>query len=112
MVKSNEEVKIYFVTIPAHKFLHIKNYESSGYRGFWQKQAEIPGQDCDTVCGLFDSIKGKLDGKDDVIGKFSGQIMAHINEEGGKCPECYGVRLPADYSGEVPSQMFLYHLAI
>lgn len=28
MIKSTDEIKIYFVTIPAHKFLHIKNYES------------------------------------------------------------------------------------
>ena len=28
MMNSGEDVKIYFVTIPAHKFLHIKNYES------------------------------------------------------------------------------------
>ena len=107
MVKSTEEIKIYFVTIPAHKFLHIKNYESNGYWDFWQKQDKIPGQDCDTICGLLDSIKGKLDGKDDVIGKFSGQIMAHIFEEGGKQAECYGIRLSADYSGEIPSQMLM-----
>ena len=31
MVKSTEDIKIYFVTIPAHKFLHIKNNESNGY---------------------------------------------------------------------------------
>jgi hypothetical protein len=60
--------------------LHIKNYESNGYWDFWEKQDKIPGQDCDTICGLLDSIKGKLDGKDDVIGKYSGQIIAHIYE--------------------------------
>ncbi len=57
MMKSENDVKIYFVTIPAHKFLHIKNYESNGYWDFWQKQSLIPGQDCDTICGLLDSIK-------------------------------------------------------
>ena len=87
--------------------MHIKNYESDGYWDFWQKQDKIPGQDCDTICGLLDSIKGKLDGKDDAIGKFSGQIMAHIYEEGGKRAECYGVRLPANYNGEVPEQMLI-----
>ncbi|MDR2923604.1 MAG: AraC family transcriptional regulator, partial [Treponema sp.] len=66
MVKSTEDVKVYFITMPAHKFLHIKNYESNGYWDFWEKQDKIPGQDCDTICGLLDSIKGKLDGKDDV----------------------------------------------
>ncbi len=58
MIKSTDGVKIYFVTIPAHKFLHIKNYESNGYWDFWQKQNLIPGQDYETVCGLLDSIKG------------------------------------------------------
>jgi len=107
MVKSTEEIKIYFVTIPAHKFLHIRNYESNGYFDFWEKQDGIPGQDCDTICGLLDSIKGKLDGRDDAIGKFSGQIMAHVFEPDGKRAECYGARLPVDYSGEVPAQMRL-----
>lgn len=26
MIKSSEEIKIFYVSIPAHKFLHIKNY--------------------------------------------------------------------------------------
>ena len=43
-------VKTYFVHIPAHKFLHIRNYESIGYQDFWQRQSAIPGQDCETVC--------------------------------------------------------------
>ena len=48
MIKSEDDVKIYFVTIPAHKFLHIENRESNGYWDFWQKQALIPGQDSAT----------------------------------------------------------------
>lgn len=115
MEESAEDVKIYFVTIPAHKFLHIKNYESIGYWDFWEKQSLIPGQDCETICGLLDSIKGKLDdfgGNEANSG--SGQIMAYMNEPGGRLcnwgiplAECYGVRLPIDYSGEVPPQMLL-----
>lgn len=115
MMKSTEDIKIYFVTIPAHKFLHIKNYESNGYWDFWQKQSLIPGQDCDTICGLLDSIKGKLDdngGSDANSG--SGQVMAYINDPAGRLcdwgfprAECYGVRLPVDYDGEVPPQMLL-----
>ncbi len=112
---SNGDVKTYFVKIPAHKFLHIRNYESIGYWDFWQKQSRIPGQDCETVCGLLDSIKGKLD---DVGGSGqnagSGQLMAWINEPVGRIcgwgiplAEAYGVRLPADYSGAVPEQMML-----
>ena len=115
MMKSENDVKIYFVTIPAHKFLHIKNYESNGYWDFWQKQSIIPGQDCETICGLLDSIKGKLDdegGTESNSG--SGQIMAYMNDPDGRLcdwgiprTECYGVRLPSDYKGEVPPQMLL-----
>lgn len=115
MQTSEKEIKTYFVTIPAHKFLHIKNLESIGYWDFWQKQSQIPGQDCETVCGLLDSIKGKLDdngGSESNSG--SGQIMAYINDPAGRIcswgiplAECYGVRLPVDYTGDVPPQMLL-----
>lgn len=115
MMKSTDDIKIYFVTIPAHKFLHIKNYESNGYWDFWQKQNLIPGQDYETIYGLLDSIKGKLDdegGSEPNSG--SGQIMAYINDpEGRLCDwgiprtECHGVRLPYDYKGEIPPQMLL-----
>lgn len=108
-------VKAYFVTIPAHRFLHIRNYESVGYWDFWQKQSQIPGQDCATICGLLDSIPGKLDdlgGEEANSG--SGQLMAFINEPAGRIcswgiplAEAYGVRLPAEYSGAVPAQMQL-----
>lgn len=113
MANTEKDVKVYFVTIPAHKYLHIRNYESNGYWDFWQKQSQIPGQDCATICGLLDSIKGKLDdmgGTDANSG--SGQIMAFINEPAGRVcgwgipmAESYGVRLPADYCGEIPQQM-------
>ena len=115
MASSTDHIKTYFITIPAHKFLHIENRESNGYWDFWKKQSRIPGQDCATVCGLLDSIKGKLD---DVGGSdsncMSGQLMAYINDPIGRLcdwgflrTECYGVRLPADYRGEVPPQMLL-----
>lgn len=115
MTDTDKDIKTYFITIPAHKFLHIRNYESIGYWDFWQKQNQIPGQDCETICGLLDSIKGKLD---DVGGDChdsgSGQVMAFVNEPSGRIcswgiplAECYGVRLPADYDGEVPPQMIL-----
>ncbi len=119
MANSEETVKIYFVTIPAHKFLHIRNYESIGYWDFWQKQSLIPGQDCETICGLLDSIKGKLDdmgGNEANSG--SGQLMAYINEPTGRIcswgiplAEAYGVRLPVDYDGKVPPQMQLMDVA-
>lgn len=117
MVKSTEDVKIYFVTVPAHKFLYIKNYDSDGYWDFWEKQNQIPGQDCKTICGLLDSIEGKLDDRGgSEVNSSAGQIMAYINDPKGKvksfsygipCAECYGVRLPDNYKEEVPAQMFL-----
>ena len=107
MMKSDEDVKIYFVTIPAHKFMHIKNYESNGYWDFWQKQSLIPGQDRETICGLLDD-----GGSEPNSG--SGQIMAYINDPDGRLcdwgyprTECHGVRLPADYDGEVPPQLMM-----
>ena len=117
--KTSGKVKTYFVTIPAHKFLHIRNYESIGYFDFWEKQSKIPGQDCQTICGILDSIKGKLDdqgGTENDSG--SGQLMAFLNApEGRICSwgiplaECYGVRLPSDWRGTVPKQMILSDIA-
>lgn len=109
------EIKTYFVKIPAHKFLHIKNYDSIGYWDFWQKQSLIPGQDCETICGLLESIKGKLDDEGgNEADSGSGQVMAYINDPAGRIcswgiplAECYGARLPIDYSGEIPPQMML-----
>lgn len=115
MKETNSDVKTYFVTLPAHKFLHIRNRESIGYFDFWEKQSHIPGQDCETICGLLDSIPGKLDdfGSGD-LSSGSGQLMAWQNDpEGRICSwgiplaECYGVRLPGDYRGPVPKQMLL-----
>ena len=115
MIGSCQGVKIYFVTIPAHKFLYLEDRESNGYWDFWQRQAEIPGQDYDTVCGLVDSIKGKLDdsgGSEANCG--SGQIMAYRNDPKGRLcgwgiprTECWGVMLPSDYGGGVPPQLRL-----
>lgn len=115
MVKSTDDVKVYFVTIPAHKFLHVKNYESNGYWDFWQKQSLVPGQDYETICGLLDSIKGKLDddgGSEPNAG--GGQVMAYISDPDGRLcdwgfprTECHGARLPADYDGEIPPNMLM-----
>lgn len=112
-METTGDVKTYFVTIPEHKFLHIRNYESIGYWDFWQKQSLIPGQDCETICGLLESIPNKLDdlgGNEANSG--SGQLMAFVNEPTGRIcswgiplAECYGVRLPMDYDGEIPTQM-------
>ena len=119
MEKSTDGVQTYFVRLPAHKFLHVKNYESNGYWDFWQKQSLIPGQDHETICGLLSRIPDKLDdlgGTEADSG--SGQVMGFINEpEGRICSwgiplaEAYGVRLPAGYTGPVPPQMQLMDVA-
>ncbi len=115
MAQTTHNIKTYFVTIPKHKFLHIRNYESIGYFDFWQKQSIIPNQDCETICGLLDSIKEKLDdnsGSEADSG--SGQLMAFINEPNGRIcswgiplAEAYGVRLPYEYNEKIPEQMQL-----
>lgn len=56
MIQSNDDVKIYFITIPAHKFLHVRNYESNGYWDFWQKQNQLPGQ----VMAYINDPQGRL----------------------------------------------------
>ena len=114
--QSAGEVRTYFVHIPAHKFLHIRSYESIGYWDFWQRQSAIPGQDCETICGLLASIPGKLDdagGENEDAG--SGQLMAWINEPTGRIcswgiplAEAYGVRLPAQMQlMDVPAGEYL-----
>ena len=71
-----QSVSATVVTLPAHKFLHIRNQDAEDYFGFWALQEKIPGQDCDTVCGLLDSISDKLD-------RVTGKIGGH-----GRCPRC------------------------
>ena len=118
MKETNSDVKTYFVTIPAHKFLHVKNLESIGYWDFWQKQSKIPGQDCETITGLLSSLGDNLDNMgDNDLSSGSGQLMAFINEPTGRIcswgiplAECYGVRLPVDWEGEKPDQMILTNI--
>lgn len=61
MIKSEQGVKTYFVTIPAHRYLHLRNYESNGYWDFWEKQSTVPGGDCATAgCELDTATPGRL----------------------------------------------------
>lgn len=41
MVSEANDIKVYFVTIPAHKFLHIRNYESNGPFDFEKENALV-----------------------------------------------------------------------
>ncbi len=68
------------------------------------------GQYYKTICGLLDSIKGKLDDENDSEdNSVSGQIKGYLNDVNGMvCDwgfprvECWGVRLPMNYKGEIP----------
>ena len=120
MIHSDNRINVYFTTIPAHKLLYIRNRVSNGYWDFWQHHGAIPGEDCHTICGLLDSIPGKLDdmGSGD-ISAGAGHIMAYENSpQGGSFAcyptarfECYGCRLPVDYDGPVPEVMRLTDVA-
>lgn len=101
-----DAISITIKTLPAHGFMHIMNHESDGYFDFWDKQAQIPGQDCDTITRLLGTIQGKLDGGEEVTGLYDGQVMARLWLEDSS-PEAYGVRLPEDYSGPVPKPLIL-----
>jgi AraC-like DNA-binding protein len=101
-----QKLRVYSQVCAAHRFMHVRNAQSHGYWDFWAKQEKIPGQDCNTICGLLDSINEKLDGNPEVIGKFSGQAMAYLEEQGQRF-EAYGVRLPYDWAGAKPEQMLM-----
>lgn len=108
--KSSDHIHTYVVKIPAHKFLYIENRESNGYWDFWEKQSHIAGQDYQTICGLLDSIKGKLDDYGGSEANCSaGQLMAYKNDPNGRLcdwgyyrSECWGVRLSNHDQGELP----------
>lgn len=116
MIKSTGKINVYFTTIPAHKFIGIRNNVTAGYWNFWQYHNQIEGQDCQTICGLMDSIPGRLDdlgtAEDNAGG---GHIMAYENaSDGGSFDcypvprwECYGCRLPYDYQGPIPEGMYI-----
>ncbi|MGM9946616.1 helix-turn-helix transcriptional regulator [Floccifex sp.] len=100
---TNNEIKTYFVNVPAHKYLHIRNYQSIGYYDFWQKQNLIPNCDYNTIQSIIHKIPDKLD-----------EVIAYINEpEGRICSwgiplaESYGIRVKTDYNGWIPDQMMM-----
>lgn len=80
-------------SLPAHRFLGLRNLEASGYFEFWEKQKDVPGLDCHTVIGLLDSIPSR-----------NGQIGGWFHQD-GRLGYLYGIEVPVDYAGEVPKGM-------
>lgn len=103
--KELQPVEAAIVTMPAHRFLFIKNAQADSYFAFWNLQEKVPGQDCDTITGLLDSISSKLDSVTGGIGVFDGQIGAYWYTQEGKKAYAYGIRLPVDFQGQLPLQM-------
>ena len=100
---TENDVQTYFITLPAHKFAHIRNYESIGYWDFMQKQSRIPGADLETVSALLRQLAPEAE-----------QQMAFVNEPSGRIcswgiplAECWGVRLPHDCTDAVPAPLQL-----
>lgn len=75
--------------IPAHKYMGIWDESAKNYGEFWQKH------DCDTVCGIIDSMSHVCD----LI------IPGHTagwKQKDGERRYFYGTGLPADYTGPIP----------
>lgn len=100
---TENDIQTYFITLPAHKFAHIRNYESIGYWDFMQKQSRIPGADLETVSALLRQLAPEAE-----------QQMAFVNEPSGRIcswgiplAECWGVRLPRDCTDAMPAPLQL-----
>ena len=100
---TENDIQTYFITLPSHKFAHIRNYESISYWDFMQKQSCIPGADLETVSTLLRQLAPEAE-----------QQMAFVNEPSGRIcswgiplAECWGVRLPRDCTDAVPAPLQL-----
>lgn len=92
--KGLQKVTINIEVIPAHKFIGIHNINAKHYFHFWELQENIPGQNCQTVCGLLESIPGSINGQ---VGGWY-----HENDKQGYF---YGIEVPSDYNGDIPAGM-------
>jgi len=72
--KELEKIAILEITLPEHKFIHVKSKKTKGYWEFWEQLDKTPGMVCDLVAGLLDSISGKFDSISKIVGEFDGQI--------------------------------------
>lgn len=87
------DVQVRFEHYPAHKFIGIRNIEAKHYWHFWELQENIAGLDCDSACGLLESIPS-------LNGQIGGWYYA--NDKKGYM---YGIEVPADFSGVIPEGM-------
>lgn len=83
------------VFIPAHKYLCIRDSNAQAYFPFWE------GKDCDTICGTIDSMSH-------VAHPILGCHTAGWFYENGHKGYSYGLGLPLDYSGDIPSGFELF----
>lgn len=89
------EANVRTVFIPAHKYLCIRDAKAQAYFPFWE------GKDCDAICGTIDSMSH-------VAHPILGCHTAGWFYENGSKGYSYGLGLPLDYSGEVPSGFDVY----
>jgi len=90
---ARERISTSIQSLPAHRFLGLRNIEAADYFDFWEKQKRIPGLDCHTVVGLLESIPSR-----------NGQIGGWFHRD-GRQGYFYGIEVPEDYAGPVPEGM-------
>lgn len=76
--------------IPAHKYIGIWDDHAGDYGSFWSRH------DCDEVCGIIESMRNV---SDPVVSCHT----AGWHYVGGERRYFYGLGVPADYNGHVPS---------
>ena len=81
MLQPTQEIKCILSPFPPTKFFAHRKLREQRLLGFLAKANLIPGQDQETICGLLDSIKGKLDDAGgSEVNASSGQLMAYISD--------------------------------
>lgn len=92
-ILTEANVRTFF--IPAHKYLCIRDSNAQAYFPFWE------GKDCDTICGTIDSMSHAGH-------PILGCHTAGWFYENGHKGYSYGLGLPLDYSGDIPSGFELF----
>jgi len=95
---ARERVTLSFQTLPAHRFLGLRQPGAADYNDFWAILKER-GTDCYAVLGLLDSLPAK----NDQIGGWY--------QQGGVKGYLYGIEVPEDYSGPIPEGLECLHIS-